>query len=238
MMPFVITGDSHAGVYAKALRDRYESGDIVAAPLSSAKGFCEDFFAFRDGKLEFLTEHVRSNFSKFSALTGVNDLMECKGRLILSMGLAASPFCGNPTWRNHDFGGDANPRKLFASQSMIDDIVMYRQNPVLKFLRFAWEQGLLVAVIAAPPLARQHPAVEWLGRDKLFELKRRFERPVRALLSDMQCPIIEPENVADDDGFLLEEYSGDDLAHGNLDFGALVIEEVMRRIQVRPTVPA
>jgi hypothetical protein len=227
MTEIVLFGDSHIGTYIKVAR---ASGiaEISGAPLGGARLYNEPFFELSEGRIRFTSREAAQNVELFRKRTGIDDLMQCKGRLVVSMGLAAAPFYGDRQWHGRYYGTLPPNGRQFISRAVVEQMIADAQKPVLEFYKAGLDQGLIVAAIAGPPPQRRHRAVEWLGREAVFDLEARFEAPVRHYLAGRNCPIIAPKDVTDSEGFLRDEYWGPDWAHANEQYGALVIDAVLR----------
>lgn len=229
MSPYILLGDSNTGIYANAIQTLGRS-DMIGSPLGSARLFHTPFFVAEGAGFSFTPEIVRTNLRNFAKRHGDLDVSAAKGRLVLSLGLAAAPFFGSRMWQGRTFGAEPDPRKDFVSSAVIDAMILNAQTPIMDFLRFCHAQGLLAAALAGPPPQKRHRAVATLGRDRVFELERRFEQPVRDLLNELDCPIVTTENVSDDEGFLREDFYGSNWAHANDAFGILGLEALINRL--------
>ncbi|MBM6582742.1 hypothetical protein ILT44_21280 [Microvirga sp. BT689] len=236
MIEPVLFGDSHVATYMRAARANGVS-TINGSPLGGARLYNEPFFEIADGQMRFTSAETSQNFVLFRQRTKIDDLIQCRGRLIVSMGLAAAPFYGDRQWQSRYYGALPCGGRQFVSSAVIEQMISDAQKPVLDFYKAGLDHGLIVASIAGPPPQRRHRAVEWLGCDAVFDLEARFEAPVRQYLAERGCPIIAPADVVDGDGFLREEYWGPDWAHANEKYGTLVIETVLKFVGERQPSP-
>lgn len=225
MNPLVLLGDSHAAIYARAIREM--GAPVLGGPLGGANFFTDGIAAPGPGGLAF-TGEAALRFERFAARARIGSLADCRGRLVISLGLAAARFYGSQDWRRADYGPDADAAKQHLSEAVLDAIIAHLQAPVLDFVGHCIDEGLLVAALAGPPPQARHRAVLALGAPRVLDLATRYEKPMRDLLAARAIPIITPPGLTNAEGLLLERYWGDDQAHGNTAFGSLVITELLR----------
>jgi hypothetical protein len=220
-------GDSHCWVYRKAAHEAGRT-DFDGGQFLGARTLWREFFSADADGVRFLGQ-AAENFKVYSERTGIEDLRACRQSLVVSMGLAAAAFYGSRTWlRLYSIAPDDRQKRMIVSEAVLAQMVLDVQRHVLAFYEWLHEHGLIFAVVAAPRPQRRHPVIELLGADKVLRLVEAFERPVREKLAELGHPIVDLPQTVDDDGFLKEEFWGEDPSHGNTAYGLLLIEQLDR----------
>jgi hypothetical protein len=212
-----VIGDSHTGLVTAGARRI--GAPIVGGPLVSAIEMHRRFFAAHGTDLVPISERVREAYEKWKTTTQSAGIFDWPNGLVVSMGLAAAPFYGNKTWLRF--------RKRPISKNLMQTIIDDMQAPAIEFYEVCISRGLLLAAIDAPPPQRNHRAVEALGAERVFELAEIFTKPVRDLLNKHQVPILSVQ-AADEEGFLIDAFIGDNESHGNAEWGASVARLIMQ----------
>lgn len=229
MKPFGIIGDSHTGIFVRALRAAGEEQLLDGGPLGAGNNFFVPFFEAADGDVVFKQPGLQSNYASWKSLTASRGIVDFRHRLIVSMGLSGASFCNSQVWRRHAPSQAANERRRFVSSGLVEAMIEALQHNVLLFYRHCLSQELLVAAIAAPPPQPHAPFFQVLGKDSVFELYRRYQQPVRSLLREHGIPIIEPD-WTDETGYLMTPFNGDDPHHAGMSCGAVVAAAIKREL--------
>lgn len=229
-------GDSHVeaslqGAGELGLSERVRGCQLVGGRVL----FGGSFICVQDGELAFPDPEVQD---RLRTETGLDRLEEGRGRVVVSMGLAAAPFTkvfAGQRWNVSP--GSRRPGWGFASEQLLDQIVRDMQEGILEFLELGFEFGLIVAAVAGPRQQERNPSVALLGREAL-EAERRYEAPIRAYLAGKNCPVVEPAEAINERGFLKEEFWGPDPSHANAAFGRLVMRDLFDVLGLDMPVPS
>lgn len=223
MSRFLLLGDSHIPMFCGALEAAGAADTVSSMMLCGALRLEQPFVAVEAGELRFTDEQVQRRVIARVEQLGCARLDDCRNRLLLSLGLHAPPFYANLARHGFEFGSLPLSPRRYLSAAVIEQTVIDRQAPVLEFYRYCLERGLVAAVFAAPRPQRRHPAAEFYG-ERLLDLVAAYQAPVRRLLAEFDCPLVESPDTIGADGFLPERFWGRDRSHGNSDYGMAVVE--------------
>ncbi|MCC6919399.1 MAG: hypothetical protein IT548_09350 [Alphaproteobacteria bacterium] len=230
MKPWIIFGDSHAGVLARAGAERGD-GLFAGGPLMGGSNFYLGRLAAEGGRW-VAAAGFEDKVGQFLAAAGVPDFESCAGRLLISLGFTTGPlfndrrFANDNAWRSFFRGPVAPPNKAYLSTGAMHRIMRDAQAPILDLYRVALAQGWLAAAIAAPPPPSD--MAERYGRALTYELHAAFEAPLRALLAAEGLPIVEvPEETIEPGGGLRPEFVGVDGFHGNQAYAHLMLDRTL-----------
>ena len=224
-LPLVMLGDSHCTNFGKAMKEM--GAPILGGPLGAASAFTAETLPVDQGPLRLAGE-LGERFRVFARVAGITSLADCRGRLVVSLGLAAARFYGSFDWRRVATGAPADPRKQHVSNAVLEAIIDAMQAPVVAFVDRLAAEGLLVCSIAGPPPQARHPAVAALGAAGVLALEARYRQPMLDLLARHGIPVAVAPEVTTEQGLLRQEFWGDDHAHGNIAYGRQVIATVLR----------
>ena len=203
---------------------------LVGGPLGSAHlfgmGFDRAFDLDRPiDPADEVSSGIRERFRLFAKAAGISSLDDCKGRLVVSLGLAAARFYNSVDWRRSSFG-NLN-RHAHLSLGVLEAIVRTLQAPTMEFLTHCVKNDLVFAAVAGPSPQKRHPAVIALGAAPVIRLVDLYEKPVRDLLDRHGIPIVSLRS-SEGGGLLAEHFWGNDAAHGNLEYGKEVVRAIAR----------
>ncbi|MEI6160163.1 MAG: hypothetical protein WCP77_10040 [Roseococcus sp.] len=235
MSHLVLLGDSHASIYAEA--SSRLGAPLLGGPLGGANFFTPDVMSFGPDGVTFVGAGA-TRFERLARRARINSLAECRGRLVISFGMAAARFYGSQDWTRMDFGPNPSPKKGHLSEGVLDAIVADLQVASLALIQNFLEQGLIVAALTGSPPQARHRAVLALGPQPVMNLVAKYEAPIRALLASAGIPIIAPPGVTDENGLLLEHFWSEDNNHGNLLYGEQVIAELLRVVRRSGALPS
>lgn len=223
MNQFGLIGDSHAGIYMRAVKALGEKDFIVGGSVAAGKKYLRPFFKYEDGEFSFLEEDVANNYEMWKAATGSNGITDFKGRLVVSIGLSGASFWNSRFWLT----ASTRPAKgkKYVSSGALGFFIEAMQEHVLAFYRVCVERELLAAVIAAPAPQRRTRGVKLHGESEVLRLNAMYQRPVREYLAGAGVRVIDLP-MADDAGFLKSEFVGDDPLHCGVACGPLLIAEL------------
>lgn len=235
MTRLFLIGDSHAATYAEAAKSQKMGAEVVGGPLGAANlwfaPFCE---VSSSGQLRWTNDVIARNFEKWSKVTGISNLDECRGSLVVSLGLAPAYLYGHRMWMR-----TVGPRPtLHVSTGLLEDMIQELQSEVLKFYSLAVEREWLHSVIMPPSLQKRHKALKILGHEQIDDLVVQFRRPILDFLGRNKIAVIDVRDQADESGFLRAKYWGDDHSHGNVAYGMLVLDRLLRIEQMSRQEPS
>jgi hypothetical protein len=222
-MTFFIMGDSHCTAVKRAAQLEEGCHSIDGGMIEGAWAFYRPFFNASNAGFSFIYEDMSLALARHMDRATDPTL---HGRTVVSLGLSSEAMLGVLAKENFDFQpGYAGSDRHFLSHQAVDRLIEVSQANILEFYRCLHSLGYLKAAIAGPAIQRRHRIFQYYG-DRAILLRARFERPVRTFLAEIGCPIIEPPETIDGDGFLIGEYWGDDWSHANAAFGRLVIQRL------------
>lgn len=236
MKPWVIFGDSHAGVLAQVAAERGD-GLFVGGPLMGGSNFYLGRLAVA-GERWVPAAGFEDKVGQFLAAAGASGFEDCAGRILISLGFTTGPlfndrrFANDNAWRAFFRGPVVDPRKAYLSTGAMHRILRDAQAPILDLYRHALARGWLAAAIAAPPPPSD--MAERYGKALTYELHAAFEAPLRALLTAHGLPIVEvPEETLEPGGGLRREFVGVDGFHGNHAYARLMLDRTLRILTPR-----
>ncbi|MBV4477565.1 hypothetical protein [Pseudomonas botevensis] len=216
---FLLLGDSHAGVIGKAAQARQVP--FSGGPLGTGRDFAVDFFSltrqdvvFRDAEMQRLYRQALEPFA-------VPQLAHVAVPLVSTLGLSLHYLATAPNWTCYqtpdgefDEGFFAGP--LFAS--IIDTL----SRPALAFYEQALALNLKVFAVLPPQ------RVPELSNPQVFMAAQRL---LIESLHSLGVELIDVRASANDEhGFQQPAFCEvDDPLHGNLAFGVLIVEQLLRR---------
>lgn len=200
---------------------------LLGGMIAGAWAFYRPFFEpTGDGGFRLLHKDMQEGLKRRLDSAGGARFQDFRGAVVVSLGLASEPLLGTLSRERFDFGtGFSDTERHFLSSDAVDRLIDISQTSILEFYRWLHCEGYLVAALAGPAIQKRHRAYAFYG-DRIKPMRARFEAPVRSYLDMIGCPIVEPLDAFDDDGFLLERYYGDDWSHGNAEFGALMLRHL------------
>jgi len=199
--------------------------------LAAANIFFQEFFSVNEGAFAF-SGRAADNFMLYAYKTGIRDLREHAGAVVVSLGFASAPFYATREWSDHySIAPETRPRRMIVSDAVLRQMAEDAQRYVVAFYRYLHSQGLLCAALCGPRPQLRHGMMEKLGPEKILRLVEVFEQPVRDALAELGCPLLELPETIDAQGLLREEYWGNDPAHANVAYGKLMLD---RLDQIRP----
>ena len=231
--PLLLIGDSHCGAITRGAA-LLGSDELIGGPIGAASIFFHPFFEVREDRFTWLHERLAFIYTRWQRLTGVDDLLVQRNRLVVSLGLGTAPFYGHPMWRRastHDV------ERQHLSAQLVRDMARDAQRYVLSFYEELAARGLLFAAIDGPPPQRRHSAVTRMGEAMALELDHAFRAPVHDALDALGVPVIRASGVHDEDGLLRPEFWSTDPNHGNDEYGARVVAGLLAQ-RNGPSAPA
>jgi len=217
---FLLLGDSHVGVVGLAARAR--GLPFGGGPLGAGRDFGVDFFrltaddvAMRDAELEHL---YRQALAQLDAPT----LGRIPGPLVSSIGLSVHYLATTQNWLCYQ-GPDGEFDPGFLEGPLFATIIDTLSRPALAFYEQALALGLKVYAVLppqrVPPMS--DPRVFMAAQARLVERLR-----------GLGVELVDVREAANDDRGLqrVEFCEVDDPLHGNLAFGELVLEQLLRQM--------
>lgn len=217
---FLLLGDSHVGVVGLAARVRGLA--FGGGPLGAGRDFGVDFFrltvddlAMRDPELEHLYRQALAQLDAPS-LGGI------PGPLVSSIGLSVHYLATTQNWLCYQ-GADGEFDPGFLQGPLFATIIDTLSRPALAF----YEQALALdlKVYAVLPPQRVPPMSD--ARVFMAAQARLVER-----LRGLGVELVDVREAANDDRGLqrVEFCEVDDPLHGNLAFGELVLDQLLRQM--------
>ncbi len=210
---YIILGDSQVTAFVQGIKDKGRSDLLAGASLGAGSRFSAPFFSVDDGVLKLDEDATLARL--WFQRVGVDDLENCRGQLIVSMGLSSFRFCNDKVWRTFGEG------RRFLSDTLIDTMIHDQQKYVLEFYKQLTERKLIRAALLGPPPTEDIALLKLMSKARLFDLARRFQQPVINYLEDSGVKIIELP-LARKDGFLKSQYHSSHQGHAS-NFGSLAV---------------
>lgn len=216
---FLLLGDSHAGVIGKAAQAR--ELPFSGGPLGTGRDFAVDFFSltrhdvlFRDAEMERLYRQALEPFE-------VPQLAKVGVPLVSTIGLSLHYLATAPNWTCYQTP-DGEFDEGFLAGPLFESIVDTLSKPALAFYEQARAMKLKVFAVLPPQ------RVPELSDSRVFMAAQALliER-----LQGLGIELIDVRAAANDEqGFQLPEYCEvDDPLHGNLAFGELIVEQMLKQ---------
>ena len=216
---FLLLGDSHAGVIGKAAQAR--GLPFSGGPLGTGRDFAVDFFSltrhdvvFREAEMERLYRQALEPFE-------MPQLAEIGVPLVSTIGLSLHYLATAPNWTCYQTP-DAEFDEGFLAGPLFESIVDTLSRPALAFYEQARAMNLKVFAVLPPQ------RVPELSDSRVFMAAQAL------LIERLQALGIELIDVRaaanDEQGFQRSAYCEvDDPLHGNLAFGELVVEQLLKQ---------
>lgn len=217
---FLLLGDSHVGVIGLAARARGLA--FGGGPLGAGRDFGVDFFrltvddlAMRDPELEHL-------YRQALAQLDAPNLGRIPGPLVSSIGLSVHYLATTQNWLCYQ-GPDGEFDPGFLEGPLFATIIDTLSRPALAFYEQALALGLKVYAVLPPQ--RVPPMSD--ARVFMAAQARLVER-----LRGLGVELVDVREAANDDQGLqrIEFCEVDDPLHGNLAFGELVLDQLLRQM--------
>lgn len=216
---FLLLGDSHAGVIGKAAQAR--ELPFSGGPLGTGRDFAVDFFSltrhdvvFREAEMERLYRQALEPFE-------VPQLAKIGVPLVSTIGLSLHYLATAPNWTCYQTPDGEFDEGFFAGP-LFESIVDTSSKPALAFYEQA--RAMNLKVFAALPPQR----VPELSDSRVFMAAQTLliER-----LQGLGIELIDVRAAANDEqDFQRSAYCEvDDPLHGNLAFGELIVEQLLKQ---------
>ncbi|WKV86238.1 hypothetical protein LJJ44_10590 [Pseudomonas sp. B24_DOA] len=216
---FLLLGDSHARVIGKAAQAR--ELPLSGGPLGTGRDFAVDFFSltrhdvvFRDVEMERLYRQALEPFE-------VPQLAKVGVPLVSTIGLSLHYLATAPNWTCYQTP-DGEFDEGFLSGPLFESIIDTLSRPALAFYEQARALNLKVFAVLPPQRVPElsDPRVFMAAQALLIER-----------LQGLGIELIDVRAAANDElGFQLPAYCEvDDPLHGNLAFGELIVEQLLKQ---------
>ncbi|QTD35678.1 hypothetical protein [Pseudomonas fluorescens] len=216
---FLLLGDSHAGVIGKAAQAR--ELPFSGGPLGTGRDFAVDFFSlthhdvvFREAEMERLYRQALEPFE-------VPQLAKVGVPLVSTIGLSLHYLATAPNWTCYQTPDGEFDEGFFAGP-LFESIVDTLSRPALAFYEQTRAMNLKVFAVLPPQ------RVPELSDSRVFMAAQTLliER-----LQGLGIELIDVRAAANDEqGFQRSAYCEvDDPLHGNLAFGELIVEQLLKQ---------
>ncbi|PCR95766.1 hypothetical protein CP336_14800 [Pseudomonas fluorescens] len=215
---FLLLGDSHAGVIGKAAQAR--ELPFGGGPLGTGRDFAVDFFSlarndvvFRDGEMDRLYRQALDTLE-------VPQLAKVSVPLVSTLGLSLHYLATAPNWTCYQ-NAHGEFDDGFLAGPLFETVIDTLSRPALAFYEQALALNLKVFAVLPPQ------RVPELSDTRVFMAAQSLliER-----LRGLGVELIDVREAANDEqGFQREAFCEvDDPLHGNLAFGELIVEQLIR----------
>jgi hypothetical protein len=227
-MSVLITGDSHSGVFARALASTRanHAGAIRVRMLGNGRHLRGDFF--RDAGTHAWM--VEPNFRARIQRLPLNDPAGA---------IRAYGFCGplhtadlwrDKAWSAFAPAGMTRDEEKPVSAALLQRAIDSRLRSCLGLFEIFRRAGMPLFVIEAPRPFRHHPAFQAIRPEVISHVDRAYRARVCERLAEADVSVVRvPECCIDAQGFTLDQYRSErkgDIHHGNLGFGELMLDRV------------
>lgn len=223
----VILGDSHTVGYVQAAAASDRADQFSGGPLANGRQLAVPFANYADGGVSFKDAQVSSRFRTIvgTSIQSADDMLA--GRLVLSMGMDAGTFLKDLSAGWHGLGNvPAKKDGQYLSAALLADMMNAAIAPALQFYDHCYNRGWLVGAIPGPPIQERFSAHAVFGPEAQ-RVWSEFQSPVEGWLKERGVPVIRPIGVTEgQSGFLAQRFWGKDATHGNVEYGAAVIDAV------------
>ncbi|MFJ4920287.1 hypothetical protein [Streptomyces sp. NPDC088725] len=225
---FLLLGDSHAGPIGRAAKGA--GIPFSGGPIGAVREFNAGFFDPREDDVVFRKPEADRFYRTFLDELGVAGLGGLDVPLVSTFGFSAHFVATTENWqvyrvrsaREGSDKGVAGFAPGFLSSGLFEDIVRATVRDALAFYRHARGLGLRVLAVMPPQRvpAQSDPAVFMAAQDI-----------VREALLALGVEIVDLRaRVTDETGFQRPELcEADDVIHGNLAFGRLILADLLGR---------
>lgn len=235
-MKVLITGDSHTGALHLAQKDMISKDewpdqiDLTIKPLGGGHIFPTPFFIDRGDYAEISNLKYRKQFNRFPPLKEKNSDVIYG----LSAPLHTARIRRRRAWSEFvpsQFAAQEVP----LSNQLLRRVILDDCHYLLKFIDIILRTQNKVFVIEAPRPFKHDNSLTIIRPEVFIYVDAYYRDIIKQELKHRNVPIIEvtPE-CYDDAGFMLERYRNpneDDMHHGNVEFGELMMKKVLKFIQ-------
>ncbi|WP_030370105.1 hypothetical protein [Streptomyces rimosus] len=216
---FLLLGDSHAGPVGRAAK---AAGiPFSGGPIGAGRDFNAEFFDARGTDVVFRKAEADAHYRRFLDELGIAGLGELTVPLVCTFGFSAHFIATTENWRIYRVrGGGFAPG--FLESPLFEDLVRATVRDALAFYAHARELGL--RVLAAMPPQR----VPGLSSPDVFMAAQDV---VRRAVTALGVEVVDlRERVTDGTGLQRPELcEPNDVIHGNLAFGRLILADLLAR---------
>ncbi len=216
---FLLLGDSHAGPIGRAAK---EAGIAFSGgPIGAGRDFNAEFFDVREGDVVFRKPQADAYYRGFLTELGAAGLDRLTVPLVATFGFSAHFIATTQNWDIYRVRDGGFPPG-FLTGSLFDAVVRATVRDALAFYAHARALGLRVLAVMGPQRVPSFsdPAVFRAAQDS-----------VRGALAGLGVEIVDLRSrVTGDDGYQRPELcESNDVIHGNLAFGRLILTELLER---------
>lgn len=217
---FLLLGDSHVGVLGKAAQARQLR--FGGGPLGAGRDFGVDFFDLAGPDVTFTDPELQRLYRQALAQLDAPALAGVPGPLVSSIGLSIHYLATAQNWACYQ-GPDGSFDTGFLDGPLFAAIIEALSRPALAFYEHALALGLTVYAVLPP---QRVPA---LSDARVFMAAQAL---LVARLQGLGVRLLDVRDAANDDqGLQRPEYCEiDDPLHGNLAFGELLLERLLRQL--------
>ena len=233
-MSVLIIGDSHAGALQRGKELMEAEGrwpthmNITIRPLGTGSRLRNPFFVDRGDHAEIVNPYYRKLFKRLP-------VVEETGTSIV-YGICAPLHSGRvirqPDWSRFAPTAVAD-REAPVSTAMVRRVVLDDQKYVMGLLDILLRAGKKVFVIESPSLFRHHPVLKKTRPEVVMRVDREYRAIIRQELAKRSIPEVSvPSKCFDANGFMLDSFRREkDPHHGNIQFGELMIGEIIKFLE-------
>lgn len=227
-MKLLVMGDSHVatlrlGWERQAAREGLNGADIRFAPFGPADRCIEPFFEIDAGRVRITHPRLRGR----GTLIPPNEHVD---RYVVSaLFNTFSVVRDRETWSRFDPPGVTSGRSPLSAAAM-EQIIVDHQRYIRDLVTTLDGFGLPLIVVESPYPFRHIRVVQEIGPHRVIAADALVRRSARAFLADLRIPVVDvPAHLRDSDGFTRREFANPRwVHHGNADFGAEMLGEVVR----------
>jgi hypothetical protein len=216
---FLLLGDSHAGPVGRAAAAA--SVPFAGGPILRGGESTDEFVRLRAGDVTFRAAEADRRYRGFLAELGTGGLGGLPVPLVSTFGVAAHSLAATEHWRLYWIRGTRFAPGFLAG-GLFAEIVRAMAREALEFYRHVRELG--VRVLAVLPPQRVPDTVD----AGVFVAAQRV---LRDALTALGVEIVDPRpRATGPDGWQRPEFCQDgDPVHGNLEFGRLILADLLAR---------
>ncbi len=219
---FLLLGDSHTVALVKAARE--QSIPFSGGALSVGRELNVDFFERSDRDLVFRDPSAQKRYRRYLSDVGVEKLGDIAIPVVSTVGFNCHTLAAKSKWQHHTISPD--PERVFISRAMFEETIRTMVRGSIAFYEYLMEMRIEVVAIMPPQRAPQtcEENIYFAAQDVILTAFRGVGVPV----IDIR------DRVVDEHGLARPEYfDPNDDFHGNVRFGNLILQELVRRQIIR-----
>jgi hypothetical protein len=187
-----------------------------------------EFFVARSDHAEITHKKFQSKFRRIPPSGVSYDVVA------LSTATYSRPVWGKADWSVYGVSG-LSKNRIQISNGLLRRSITDDNKYIISFLKHLRKLGMRVCVIEGPRPFRHNIEVRRTGLKLVKHIDSLYQSVTLDILSRENIPIVAvPETTIDEDGFMLDQFrhaNPRDKTHGNVDFGAVMMREVIAHLQ-------